>query len=134
MVIESLSRNDIGYYTCRFKNKNNPKLVFEASILLFNEAQENNSQNSSNLIENFLAEEKDDDVPEDKEVSTSSSIPIIKNYAQEDKIRDDMLLHFSSNFRPVMYEHENFSISCSTRGKFEFFETFNYVFILMGKK
>ena len=81
--------------------------------MLFNTAQE---PLLPNLLENFQAEEKEDYVVDDKETSTAI-IPLIHSYSHHDKIHDDLLIKFKSDFKPVMHEKDSFSIECLTRGK-----------------
>ena len=113
MVIESLSEKDVGSYTCTFKHKQDSALIYEASILLFNSAQETLLPN---LLENFLAEEKDENIIEDRTNSTAS-IPVIQSYSLNEKFHDDLMIEFKFDFKPIMYEKDKFSIECSTRGK-----------------
>lgn len=112
LIIESLNEKDIGSYTCTFKNKHDPALVYEATILLFNSAQ---GTLLPNLLENFIAEEKEEDIIEEKETSIVS-IPLIQSYSLAEKFHDDLVIEFKFNFKPVMQEKDKFSIECYTRG------------------
>ena len=108
-----MSAENIGSYTCTFTHKHKPNLAYESSILLINNAVDSPILSAANLLPENYSEEVD---YESEDAHSLSPDPIIQNYALEDRIQGDLLIEFKSEFKPVMFEKDSFSIVCSTRG------------------